>query len=167
MNDALLLAQLIQQAHNWLQDEDRLNNTHLILGNIQQNPVRIVIQGNPILRQYHINNNSVRMDYFFNADLAGIYDEFLDRFPNNAAPQNNNPHQHDFGFGIRGNGLDGGITRSIFTTINQGANHYNDNGFGIAIDCVNKMMQLIYHIEPQLPVEYRINPINYPNNFFF
>jgi hypothetical protein len=79
------------------------------------------------------------------------------RFPNG--------NEHNFGHEILGNGANDGATRSIYTSIDLGANSFNQDGFQIAIQSVNKMMTLINHIEPHLPNQYRI-PINYPVNYF-
>jgi hypothetical protein len=68
MDERYLLAQIIRQAHNYLQTQ--LGNDSLMLGEINNAPVKIgILDGGGILRQYHINNNSVRLDYFFTNDL--------------------------------------------------------------------------------------------------
>jgi hypothetical protein len=154
MDERHQLAELIRQAHNVLHQQ--LGNHHMIVNGIEMGPVRVAIpNGNGILRQYHINASSVRLDYFFRHDLVGIYDQVRGQFANG--------HNHDFGLNINGNGANLGQTRSIFTYLEGGANQVHQNGPAIADQCVHHMLVLLQHLEPHLLEQYRI-PIHFPQN---
>lgn len=147
MNTQIHLAQLIMLAHNLIQTQR--GNEQLMIHQIQLNPTRLVVpNGQGILRQYHINDNSVRMDYFFSNDLIHLYDEIRGQFPDG--------ENHDFGNSILGNGANDGATRSIHKSYDQGANASVEDGPNIAIACAHLFTTLLNQIEPHLPQDRQI-----------
>ncbi len=65
--------------------------------------------------QYHLNQNFVRVDVFYNAGAIARYEQVL-----NTIQDPNAKAAHDFGRGIKGNGLKGGTTRSIAAKTSEG-----------------------------------------------
>jgi hypothetical protein len=74
-------------------------------------------QNHPGEYQYHLNQNFVRVDVFYNAGAVPRYEQVF-----NTIQEENAKAAHDFGRGIKGNGFKGGTTRSIAAKTTEGYN---------------------------------------------